>query len=55
VLLSRSVDAEDIIALAPPIMVSKVLRFLSVVGEAGGFSARCTDQARRLNLTFTRL
>jgi hypothetical protein len=36
-------------------MVSEVLKFLSAVSKAGTRSARCTDLARRLNLTFTRL
>jgi len=40
---------------AVAIMVSEVLRFLSLAGKAGDVSARRASLARRLNLTFTRL
>ncbi|MGY4436383.1 hypothetical protein ACVWWO_008860 [Bradyrhizobium sp. F1.13.1] len=36
-------------------MVSKILKSVSAVGKSRRFSARCGRQARRLNLTFTRL
>ncbi|MBR0781239.1 hypothetical protein [Bradyrhizobium iriomotense] len=40
---------------ARPLMVSEVLRFLSLAGKAGILRAHCAGPVRRLNLTFTRL
>jgi hypothetical protein len=36
-------------------MVSEMLKSLSAVGKSRRLSARCGREARRLNLTFTRL